>query len=131
MNKKEKQVGKISPHDHPFKPDPKDGACKVCGCLEGTHGKQVSLGFREKLKELVKRDEDWDEKPTYSEDQLVAAILKLIREEVVPDEKAEWRDDFNLPVKEFVLGKYYRKDEDAKIWNSCRSAMLRKLGGDQ
>lgn len=36
-------MGKISPHDHPFKPDPKDVACKVCGCLEGTHGKEKSM----------------------------------------------------------------------------------------
>lgn len=32
-------MSKPSPKDHPFQNDPKElGTCKVCKCLEGTHG---------------------------------------------------------------------------------------------
>lgn len=120
MNKKEKQVGKISPHDHPFKPDPKDGACKVCGCLEGTHGKQVSLGFREKLSEILASRTRWGTNQLgvrLSHEEAVSAILKLIREEVVPD-----AENLAPPWSEYV--------PPVSGWNRCREVMLRKLGGE-
>lgn len=97
----------------------------------------MSLGFREKLKECITRLASTIEINTFarignegnatgasaqkgmedSMDATVSAILKLIREEVVPD-----AENLAPPWSEYV--------PPVSGWNRCREVMLRKLGGE-